>query len=156
MPTEIKAHECNFCKKLYRRQGDAVRHEPKCSTNPNNQHQCFKHCKHLHVYEESEVVHRLIVHDGWDEHREDDGPNYKYFTCKFHKDMQLYSYKLEAKKAGFEHFKANWGEDGVMRMPTSCEHYEDKNPDWDAEPEPETQQGHIHNPNDDSPDDLPF
>lgn len=133
MPKEIKAHSCDFCSTLYRQLRHAVNHEAKCSANPNNDHQCFKHCKHLHVYEESEVIHRLVVHDGWDEHREDEGPTYTYFTCPFHKNMQLYSYRLEAKKRGFQTFKDNWGEDGVMRMPTLCPHYEDKNPNWEAD-----------------------
>lgn len=138
MPKEIKAHTCDFCNGMHRYLRHAVTHEKKCRSNPNNHHQCLKHCKHLHVYEETEVIHSIVVHDGWDEHREDDGPTYTYFECKFHKGMQLYSYKLEAKKAGFEHFVANWGEDGVMRMPLECPHYEDKNPDWNKENEAES------------------
>jgi len=76
--------------------------------------------------------------------------------------MQLYSYRLEAKKSGFEHFIANWGEDGVMRMPTACEHYEDKNPNWKEDADAAEMEAmkenntHYSSATTESGDDLPF
>lgn len=50
---EIKAYKCDFCGKLYKREGNCIRHENVCRKNPDNHFKCFD-CKHLELPQDND------------------------------------------------------------------------------------------------------
>ena len=96
MKTKLRnIYRCDHCNKYYISKYHAERHEKYCRENPNNQHACFKDCKHLTSGQDEEG---------------------KYFTCDI-TGKSLFSYRAEATL----HYASR---DGFhKRMPLECEHY---------------------------------
>lgn len=124
MKTEIRIiYSCDHCKKMYKREHAAIRHEKYCNKNPANFHACFG-CEHLKVDRENldgGIFDRISV---------------KTFKCA-KLDKELHSFKAE---------KINHSCLGsTERMPLECEHYEDamtrffKEVDKDETPEMQSQ-----------------
>lgn len=102
--------KCDFCGKKQFRKSDMSLHEKWCKKNPNNQHTCFKYCKHLikseEEYEGFDYVGLKTV-----------------FTCDILK-QKMFSFIAERKKLPIIN------EAGAVRMPLECDKYEDINSDY--------------------------
>lgn len=85
--------------------GAMTLHERMCKENPKNKHKCFQYCKYLYGERDS--------YDGE-----------FHFSCENIKcgmyEKNLHSYKLEREYHGKKRIKEN----GLIRMPLECEHYE--------------------------------
>ena len=107
----IPTYHCSYCTKYYIRKYYAERHERFCKHNPNNKHKCFELCRHLIKSQETH-----------------NGVTTTDFNCKF-MDKPMYSFKAE--KGAIKYFREAYGEDGIIRMPLECEHYEVMYDDYD-------------------------
>jgi len=106
--TNETVYRCDHCNKAMVSAGFMKLHERMCKKNPNNQHQCFKYCKHL-------IKEQFDIKDGYGHNI---GSSEISFTCAKIPDIEMYSYKLER-------YSSKSGRiSGLTRMPLECELYE--------------------------------
>lgn len=109
MPTEVKCWACKFCGKLYKQRAHhhCAKHEKFCPKNPQNDHPCFKNCKHLVSGHENVIDHytgETITSE-------------RTFHCAVTRD-EMHSYIAER----INHPCV----ESTTRMPLECEHYEEE------------------------------
>lgn len=102
-----KVYQCEHCGKKSHHGSSLSRHERFCPKKPENQHQCFKYCKHLIKAKENLG-----------------GAGVTVFKCAAQNNKMLYSFKLEkSMHYGYGFFNPYF--EGTERMPLSCPLFEE-------------------------------
>lgn len=114
--SNVTLYICDHCRKKYQRQDACKKHEQFCSMNPNNQHKCFQHCKHLiKAKEEFDVQYHY------------DGSEYyskrTSFKCEL-LNKWMYSYIAERRDIVPLYNELEDDEREYTRMPLECDKYE--------------------------------
>lgn len=123
MKTELKkVYYCEHCNRHMISKGAMTTHERMCRKNPDNQHQCFKFCKHLGKDVDKETGEIL-------------------FHCGVI-GQDLYSYKLE------RYHRNSIRIPELTRMPLECDKYECMNGhDFDGHDLADNEYAYVNNMN---------
>ncbi len=100
-----KVYKCEYCGKNMLIMGAMEKHEDFCRKNPENQHACFKMCKHL-----VKGVEYKDIGDEWGR-----TPKCTTFTCSV-TNQKMYSYIAERRDLDI-------AMDDAERMPLACDKY---------------------------------